>query len=168
MYFEPDVAADLLDGASSPLHPFSARIKMAYALTVVERDLYLDLEVVRGIRNEAAHFDRKRGAGFNTGFDNTSIKDRVLNMKTVSHETRRLMHDKARKLYELFCITLSARLHASVGALHHGMEVKRFSRDNARTGIREAVRFEKVANGLTAAAAGVHAEMEAEHMKSGR
>ena len=165
MYFEPDVAGDLLDEGNSPLHPFSSRIKMAYALTIVARDLYLDLDVIRSVRNEAAHFDRRRGAGFNTGFHNASIKDRVLNMKTVSRETRHLLKDTARLVYELFCITLSVRLHAAVAALHEGMDSKRFGRDNARRGIRDAVGVDKFTDGLTGAAAGVHAEMAARRQR---
>jgi len=82
-------------------------------------------------------------------------------MKTVSRETRHLMRDMPRRVYELFCITLSVRFHAAVGALHDGMVSERFSRDNARKGIRDAVAVEKVKSGLTVAAARVHAEAEA-------
>ncbi len=160
LYFEPDVAGALLDEGTSPLQPFSARIKMAHALTIIERKLYLDLEVIRGIRNDAAHFDRRRGAGFNTGFDNTSIKDRVLKLHAVSPEARVVMKNRPRIVYEMFCITLSARFQAAVSALHAGMALGRFNRDHARRGIRQAAPFEKVREQLTLHLPRVKAERE--------
>jgi hypothetical protein len=163
MYFEPDVAADLLDDGNAPLHAFSARIKIAYALSIIDREMYSDLGVIRSVRNEAAHFERRRGAGFDTGFDNTSVKDRLLNMKSVSTETRALAKSNPRWIYELFCITVSVRLHAAVRALHAGMEDMRFALDHARKGIRAALLTEKVRDGLTAAAAHVRREMEPHH-----
>lgn len=48
-------AAKLLEGFNAPLGTFSARIKMAYALGLVTKRQYDDLERLRRIRNEFAH-----------------------------------------------------------------------------------------------------------------
>jgi hypothetical protein len=66
------------------------------------------------------------------------------------------MKESPRLVYELFCFTLSARLHAAVVPLHEGMQSGRFVRDNARKGIRAALRVEAIRSGVTQAAARVH------------
>ena len=48
-------AVDPLFDALGPLASFSARIKLAYALGLLERKIYLDLNRVRKIRNISAH-----------------------------------------------------------------------------------------------------------------
>ena len=160
MYFEPEVAADLLDG-NAPLSSFAARVKMAYALTIVEPALYADLEVVRGVRNEAAHFARAKGTGFKTGFDSVSVRDRVLVMKAVAPDVRVALKGRPRLLYELFCFTVSARLHSAADTLNRGMVSGRFGRDNARKGIRAALRFTGIRDGVSVAAASVVATEDA-------
>lgn len=69
-YFDDErgIVDDLLEGAHAPLGVFSARIKLLRALSLISDEMYRDLESIREIRNLAAHFDRRRGLGFDTGF----------------------------------------------------------------------------------------------------
>lgn len=48
-------AKDLVDGFNAPLGTLSTRIKAAYALGLLTREQYEDLEIARRIRNEFAH-----------------------------------------------------------------------------------------------------------------
>jgi len=55
-FFVPsDAATQLLEGFNAPLGTFSARIKAAYALGLVTKDQFLDLERLRKVRNDFAH-----------------------------------------------------------------------------------------------------------------
>jgi DNA-binding MltR family transcriptional regulator len=44
-----------LFGAFRPLNTFSSKIAMAYALSIINKDVYNELEKIRKIRNEFAH-----------------------------------------------------------------------------------------------------------------
>jgi hypothetical protein len=50
-----DATGQLLSGFNAPLGTLSARIKMAYALGLITKNQYDDLERLRKIRNEFAH-----------------------------------------------------------------------------------------------------------------
>ena len=66
----------LFDAGSAPLSSFSAKIRLCYALGLVSKNTHADLHRVREIRNDAAHFEKRRGAGFDTGFATQSVVDR--------------------------------------------------------------------------------------------
>lgn len=67
-------ARDLFDSAGAPLHSFSACIRVSRAIGLVEAEVAGDLHRIREIRNAAAHFDKRRGAGFATGFTSPSVR----------------------------------------------------------------------------------------------
>src|SRR5262249_9675633 len=56
-YFVDDAKTveELLLNEGGPLSSFSARIKVAYCLGLFARNIFRDLDTVRGIRNEFAH-----------------------------------------------------------------------------------------------------------------
>lgn len=67
---------DELLSPSRPLGPFSSRIRLARALAWISEDVYLDLEVIRSIRNEFAHeFDH------DLSFSTRSIADRCRTLR---------------------------------------------------------------------------------------
>lgn len=68
---DPAVSDKLLNGTTAPLGSFSARAKMAFAIGVIGTQDYKDIEVIRKVRNAAAHFDVKQG--FDTGFESQSV-----------------------------------------------------------------------------------------------
>lgn len=75
------IVSALLDLPNAPLGTFSARIKMLRALGVLPSDVFHDLELIREIRNLAAHFDRRRRMGFGTGFAVASVASRCSRLK---------------------------------------------------------------------------------------
>jgi hypothetical protein len=77
--FVPGTAEELL-GQDRPLGTFSARIKAARAIGLIDKTDFTDLELVRKIRNDTAHFEKKRGDGLATGFSNKATKARCLEL----------------------------------------------------------------------------------------
>jgi hypothetical protein len=68
---DPAVSGKLLNGSTAPLGSFSARAKMAFAIGVIDVQDYKDIEVIRKVRNAAAHFEVKQG--FDTWFKSQSV-----------------------------------------------------------------------------------------------
>jgi uncharacterized protein YjbI with pentapeptide repeats len=60
---------------NGPLSTFSSRISSAYCLGLISKTSYLDLQIIRKIRNDFAH-------DLNASFENVSIKDRCKNLQT--------------------------------------------------------------------------------------
>jgi hypothetical protein len=50
-----EATAQLIEGFNAPLGTFSSRIKAAYAIGLITKEQFLDLERLRKIRNEFAH-----------------------------------------------------------------------------------------------------------------
>jgi hypothetical protein len=73
----------LFDGDEAPLRDFSARIKLAEGLGIVDRATRNDLDIIRHIRNAFAHtkarigFDTKAISDFCDDFSELSINDSV-------------------------------------------------------------------------------------------
>lgn len=78
-YFRGDkqVVGRLLDGGSAPLGTFSSRIALCRALNIIPQELYHDLDLVRKLRNEAAHFEWSRKDGFDISFENEAVQSRM-------------------------------------------------------------------------------------------
>jgi len=72
-------AGKLLDGFNAPLGSFSSRIVAAFALGVVSRLEFDDLQVIRKIRNDFAH-----RAG--VSFADPSIKDKAMTLKMAAQD----------------------------------------------------------------------------------
>jgi DNA-binding MltR family transcriptional regulator len=85
MFFVDDSSlADELLGTDRPLGSFSARIRTAYAIGLLGREMYADLETVRSIRNDFAHDHR------GLSFDNQSLADRARNLKAWANVNKQL------------------------------------------------------------------------------
>lgn len=70
---------DLFGGPSAPLGSFSARINMAHGLGLIAEDEWNSLHKMRGVRNAAAHFDKKAdGRGFVIDFDDEKLTAKVM------------------------------------------------------------------------------------------
>jgi len=74
--------SDKLLGRSGAIESFSIRIELASRLTLISESMRLALDVVREIRNDAAHLS-------DFSFDDDSVKDRVANLMAAhSFQTR--------------------------------------------------------------------------------
>jgi len=67
-------AVDPMFTGLGPLSTFSAKIKLAYALELIDADIFSSLETIRKIRNEFAHTFSE------LTFDTPSVADRVKNL----------------------------------------------------------------------------------------
>src|ERR1019366_6243223 len=67
----PELSREMLK-VDRPLGSFSARSQMAYALGLIHKQDFDDLDIVRKIRNDTAHFVARRGDGFATDFSNAA------------------------------------------------------------------------------------------------
>ena len=125
-YFETDGIAKLvLDEQNAPAGTFSARIKLAFAIGVIGKEWYDGLEILRGIRNEAAHFETKRGRGFDTGFGNRAVRDRCLALLGSSAVARERFKDKPRLVFCWYASYSSESL-AELAAAMRFIRVKEF------------------------------------------
>jgi DNA-binding MltR family transcriptional regulator len=80
---EKKVVARLLDGGDAPLGTFSSRIALCRALGLIPEELHHDLEIVRKIRNDAAHFEWSREDAFDISFTNKAVRSRMLCLRCV-------------------------------------------------------------------------------------
>jgi hypothetical protein len=132
-YFEPGWGEKLLDhGPRAPLSDFSVRIKMARALGIVDADLFSDLDVVRTTRNEAAHFEKRRGAGFSVSFDERSVADRLCNLKSLSPSVRTAGREAPRALFEVFAGCAYAGIMTLSMVIKNGMRLGKGTLSHAR------------------------------------
>lgn len=67
---------DLFGGPNAPLGSFSARINMAHGLGLIAEDEWNSLHKIRGLRNIAAHFEKKGdGRGFLIDFEEPKVAE---------------------------------------------------------------------------------------------
>ncbi|WP_157906398.1 MltR family transcriptional regulator [Sorangium cellulosum] len=81
----PDVQ-ELLGGASGVLGTFSARTRVCFALGLISKDERDDLQTIREMRNDAAHF--RDGNVFSFAHDRTCDRCRSLRAKSPSYMAR--------------------------------------------------------------------------------
>jgi len=90
-YFVNDAPIDhaLLTKPGAPLSTFSARINTAKALGLLADELYRDLELIRKIRNLAAHFDHRGERPTDFAFTDPDVSDRCRALGCVPPEFHR-------------------------------------------------------------------------------
>jgi DNA-binding MltR family transcriptional regulator len=94
---KPTPSEKLVD-INGPLGPFSARINLCRALDLIDADVWWDLDQIRGIRNDAAHFKSK--VGLEIQFDKGSIADRILSLKCLHDEAKPFFKPNLRGAFE--------------------------------------------------------------------
>jgi Mannitol repressor len=77
------------DGGKGPICPFSAKIKIAYALGILSSETRSQIEKIRIIRNHFAHHKDK------SSFDDDSVRIECLKLK--GHKGLKLLPEKYRK-----------------------------------------------------------------------
>ena len=75
-FLDEKKVVDSLLGQGRPLATFSSRIDACRAIGLISHDLHSDLNIVRKIRNAAAHFDPDNTSGHKFSFSDQSIADR--------------------------------------------------------------------------------------------
>jgi|CZKU01.1.fsa_nt_gi DNA-binding MltR family transcriptional regulator len=107
-----DGTAEHLLKQDAALGSFSRRIDMAHALGLIDEEFHHDLHIVRKIRNDAAHFERR--LGHETGFDSQPTSQRVRELNYVkkvhmaSPEFEPFRSDSKEGWRLAFCMAISA------------------------------------------------------------
>lgn len=94
-----DLYRALLHAPGAPIGTFSARALLCRAIGLISDDLFRDIESVRYVRNQAAHFDRRKH-GHEFSFERSDIADRCRNFRSVPIEFSRQL--QVRELFEAF------------------------------------------------------------------
>jgi DNA-binding MltR family transcriptional regulator len=92
-----DKIADSVLKDTGGLSTFSARIKVAYLMGLLEKSAYLDLNIIRKIRNDFAHFRKP------ITFEDENISDRCTNLRTII-EFNKLASEPARSTRQEFLV----------------------------------------------------------------
>ncbi len=94
------------------LHSFSSRIKFAYAYGWIPEDVFKDLEIIRGVRNDFAHSSGK------LRFTSQSVSARV-KLLSIGHEMETLLmflQSRHSKVIRLSPNSISAERAAFIGS----------------------------------------------------
>jgi hypothetical protein len=100
-FVDRKVAHTLID-SRGPLSTFAARIDVTFALGLILGDTHRCLHTVKEIRNEAAHFERKKGAGFNTGFTSEHTSRKCLSLLHGRPELAKKYEKRPRDVFSMF------------------------------------------------------------------
>ena len=129
-FVDHEIAARLLDEPNAPLATFSARIDLSLALGILDTGMHRAFHIVRQIRNDAAHFERRRGAGFITGFGTPATRDRCLSLVSGHSTLEAEYKTKARGLFCYFVGFAAGWLEGRAEVLR-SMEAELRGADNA-------------------------------------
>lgn len=90
---------------NGPLGTFSSKAKLPYALGLISKSTFQDLEIIRNIRNDFAHNYKF------IDFSTTSIKDKISNLK--SHLNVKTFQT-IRELFEITVLAILSEIHAGI------------------------------------------------------
>ncbi|AWG83697.1 MltR family transcriptional regulator [Vibrio parahaemolyticus] len=96
----------LIEGFNAPIGTYSARIKLAYALSYITEDEKKDLECIRKIRNEFAHSWRK------VSFEDTKVVAQCKNLIHCDEDLKSPLSHLYRPPREQFNIGCTKLSHA--------------------------------------------------------
>jgi len=97
---DKEICNALLHNPNAPLSTFSARIRLSRAVGLISQDLYRDIDTVRYVRNQAAHFDRRKRHGHDFSFKRQDIADKCLGMQSFPADLVGRFHP--REIFEAF------------------------------------------------------------------
>lgn len=100
---------DLLYSPQAPLSGFSARIKMIYAIGIIEEKVFVSLNVVRNVRNTFAHAQKP------LKFDTPAIARECAKLPaTHVNWSQSIQMTDARRRYIEYCVTLSSIMRTTI------------------------------------------------------
>ncbi len=94
------ICNSLLHKPNAPVSTFSARALLCRGIGLISDDLFQDIDTVRYIRNQAAHFDRPRRHGHDFSFQRQDIADRCRSIRSFPRDL--LERFPPRKIFEIF------------------------------------------------------------------
>jgi DNA-binding MltR family transcriptional regulator len=90
---------------NGPLGTFSSKAKLSYALGLISKSIFQDLEIIRNIRNDFAHNYKF------IDFSTTSIKEKISKLK--SH-LNVMTIETVRELFEITALAILSEIHAGI------------------------------------------------------
>jgi hypothetical protein len=90
----------LLHDPNAPISTFSARMRLCRGIGLISEDLYRDIDTVRYVRNQAAHFERRKQYGHHFSFKRQDIADRCLGIRSFPADL--VVRYQPRQVFELF------------------------------------------------------------------
>jgi len=78
---DKDVVNALFDSPNAPISTFSARIWLCRGIGLISKELCHDIDAVRHIRNQAAHFESRKGHGHDFTFRRQDISGRCRSLQ---------------------------------------------------------------------------------------
>lgn len=102
------VAREILDSPNAAGRTFSARTHLCRGIGLLSGDLYHDINSVRYIRNQAAHFDFRRKRGFNFTFEREDIAARCREFRSVPKDCVDLVGP--REIFQILVVIVVACL----------------------------------------------------------
>lgn len=103
---DEELAKEIFQLPNAALSTFSSRIRICRALGLITDAFFRDLERIRTIRNQAAHFDRRGEKGFDFAFQNPDVGDRCRALVSIPEDARQGL--PPRVLFEIFVTMTSS------------------------------------------------------------
>jgi len=97
---DSEICNALLHNPNAPVSTFSARALLCRGIGLISDDLYHDIDTVRYVRNQAAHFDRRRKHGHDFLFQRQDIADRCRRIRSFPGDL--LERFPPRQIFEIF------------------------------------------------------------------
>jgi DNA-binding MltR family transcriptional regulator len=97
---DKEIVNALFGTPNAPLSSFSARIWLCRGIGLISKELCHDIDSVRYIRNQAAHFESRKGHGHDFTFDRQDIVDRCRSLRSLPPISGNRY--SARFIFELF------------------------------------------------------------------
>ena len=128
-FFVQDQAVidELMTASNAPASSFSARTRLCRAIGLISDETFRDLERVRAIRNQAAHFDRRGDRGHEFSFFAQDVSDRIRSFSFITKDAWRDL--PPRILFEAFVMVVASVLTERAIIAH--TVVKKADRDAA-------------------------------------
>ncbi len=79
---DKEIVNALFRNPNAPISTFSARIWLCRGIGLISKELCHDIDAVRHIRNQAAHFDNRRGHGHDFAFERGDVADRCRGLQS--------------------------------------------------------------------------------------
>jgi|GEM_PF-6516366 len=102
-----EASEHLLSQPTAPLGSFAARSRACRALGLLSEDYFRDIERIRQVRNQAAHFERRNERGLDFRFEAPLVADRMRSLVSIPESIRAIL--PPRILFESF-VSMSAAI----------------------------------------------------------
>jgi DNA-binding MltR family transcriptional regulator len=80
---DKEIVNALFSNPNAPISTFSARIWLCRGIGLISKELCHDIHAIRHIRNQAAHFENRKGHGHDFAFKRQDVADRCRGLQSL-------------------------------------------------------------------------------------